>query len=281
MITTKSTATLLAAALLPLGIAASASAAHVDFYDAGPFSLAANAGETRVHMQNVPAGASGALGGQRIVQIVNPGDGGVSPITASLDVDSPDVNDDAVDISFADPGTVTFNYGSFTDNFSNLFASTAGPLNADFLNIPNDDGSDSGRNWTRLEVDFNDNTDSIDGDGDGDIDVEDGLVGGTATVTITSGSSTASLSQTIDSEDGTLMFDYDDFAAQAPGLDFTDIDGAQLQISGDAGDAYSIAFFNRGGNVPDSVTPVIPSPAALPAGMALLAGLALRRRRQS
>ena len=266
--------TLLTAAVVPLALAASASAAHVDFFDAGPFSLTAEQGETEVHMQNVPSGPTGALGGQRIVQITNfAGDGedgedDGNGVTASLAIEGDGGNDDAVDLDFDDFGRIQFNYGSFTNDFADTFASVTGDFNADFLNIPNDDGNDTGMNWTRLEVDFDDPDDLATGVGQTQV---------TVTITSNSGEATASLSQFVTSAAPTLEFDYADFLAQDDDLDFTDIDGAQLTINGIAGDFYSIGFFNRAGNVPDA-TPIIPTPAALPAGLALMTGLMLRRR---
>ena len=225
-------------------VATTASAAHVDFFDAGDFSLTAVDGQAAMATQTVPPGPTGALGGVRDVFIFNPGDNSGS-INASLTTDSPDVNDDAVDLTFGGDGTVTFEYGGFT---------SGGDLNADFLNIP-----DTMLDWTRVEADFA---------------VSSG--GGTATVTLTSDGASAALSRSIPAGTSELGFDYTDFLAIDSGLNLESIDSASLVINGFEGDNYSVSFFQRAGAT-DGV--VIPTPGAAVAGLALLGGVVARRRR--
>ena len=258
MTTTQSTATLLAAALLPLGIAASASAAHVDFFDAGPFTLTAGDGETQTASQTVPPDATGALGGLRQVTIDNTADGTPGVIIAALQDLQPGGNDDAVNLAFGSAGSVLFEYGTFIDGNA--------PLAADFINIPD---VSPAMNWTHLDVDFTSSTG-----------------GGTATVTLQSNGASATLTQAIQTGTHTLEFFYDDMLAQTPGLDLTSVDAASLLITGSAfadfGSAYNISFYHRDGAVPGGLPPgVIPTPAAASAGLALMGGLLLRRRRQS
>ena len=184
---------------------------------------------------------------------------------------TPDVADDAVQVSLGTsntPGSVLFEYGDFT---------SAGDLNADFLNIPADDGSDTGLNWTMLTVNLTDVTGQ-----------------GTATATLMSGSggSSATVSQDFNASDSNtnLSLLYSDFLDEDSTLNLESIDGVSLQIDGNAGLTAGISFFGRAGAVPDDADngdgdngddngTVIPTPAALPAGLAALGLVLLRRRR--
>ena len=241
-----------------LGLASAASAAHVDFFDAGGFFLNVVPGESRTLTQSVPPGPTGALGGLRQVTATN--DGTAQPVNVNLSVDNPDVNNDAVQLSLGSsntPGNVLFEYGGFTD---------AGDLNADFLNIPADDGSDTGMNWTMITVNLTQVTGR-----------------GTATVTLASdsGDDSATVSQDFNASDSNsnLSLLYSDFFADDSDLDLTDIDSVSLNITGNAGLTAGISFFGRAGSVPDNGGNVIPTPAAATAGLAMLGGLMLRRRR--
>lgn len=268
-------------AALPLGLAATtASAAHVDFFDAGPFDVTAAPGETRLHMQMVPPGASGALGGQRILELSNNSDPAFSggDVRASLNPTGPGDNDDAAILEFGPGGSASFSYGSFTDAFSSTFPVTVGDLNADFFNIPDDMGNDTGFNWTGLVV----NLDPFDGSA-GPANIAINLSSG-------SGASGAVVSQPVPitgPAGGSVVFSYDDFLALSPDLDLTDIDGVRFSITSEGSSSLQIASLLRTGSVADPDNggggngTVIPSPAALPAGLALLAGLALRRRRDA
>ena len=80
------TATALAASTM-LVFGGVATAAHVDFFDSGPFDVAADPGESQTVTQSVPAGDGGALGGLRQVTVSN--DGPSQQTTASLSVDDP------------------------------------------------------------------------------------------------------------------------------------------------------------------------------------------------
>ena len=242
------TKTTLIAALTAGALGTAASAAHVDFFDAGDFDLTATDGQAAFATQDVPPGETGALGGQRAVSIFNPGDN-TGAINVNLTTDSPDVNDDAVNLDFGGDGFVTFEYGGFTD---------AGDLNADFLNIP-----DTDLNWTRVEADFA---------------LSSG--GGTATVTLTSDGASAALSRDIPAGTSDLGFDYVDFLTIDPNLDLESIDSASLVIEGDLGDNYSVSFFHRAGAT-DQVPNPIPTPGAAVAGLALLGGVVARRRRNA
>lgn len=241
-----------------LGVTSVASAAHVDFFDAGPFSLSVDSGDSQTIVQTVPPGPSGALGGLRQVTATN--DGTAQPVTVDLAVDSPDVNDDAVQLSLGSsntPGNVLFEYGGFT---------TAGDLDADFLNIPDAGGNDTGLNWTMLTV----NLTQVTGQG-------------TATATLVSDGDSATVSQDFNASDSNtnLALLYSDFLSDNGDLDLEDIDSVSLNITGNAGLTAGISFFGRAGAVPDDNGNVIPTPAAATTGLALLGGLMLRRRRQA
>lgn len=222
-------------------VAAPLQAAHVDFFDAAPFTLTADEGQTQADTQTAPN--ADILGGERRVTLISTAGGTSGAVSASLVVDSPDVVNNAVVVNFAGEGSAEFYYGGGLPNEA---------LNADFLNIPN-----SGLDWTHIEVDFDAGT----------------IGGGTAMVTLFSGAgggTAATLTQLIPTGNNDLMFFYSDFLAQAPGLVLTDIDAARLLITADAGQNYVVSFFGRAG--------AIPTPAALPAGLALLSAIALLRR---
>ena len=252
---------------LPLMAVSTASAAHIDFFDAGGFRRSANPGETRTVSQNVPSGEDGALGGVRQVTVRSSFGGGINPVAAEVRPGA-DGEDGVLLTSFNSTGSVVLEYGGLT---------SAGDLNADFLNIPDADPS---MQWTQLELDFSGVT---------------GFGGASATLTSNAGAATATVLADAPSarEGGTSVFAYTDFLAQAPALDLTDIDSVSLEITGFFGSRFTLPFFGRGGSIlidgngggddgggDGSVPPnVIPSPAAMPAGLMLIAGLTLRRRR--
>lgn len=204
-------------------------ASHIDFFDAGPFELTVGAGETDSAVQNVPTGASGAIGGQRFVTLTStstpPLGGGMSAV---LQVDDPDKNDNSVFLT-AMPGVTSG--GSMQLEYG---AGTA--LEADFVGIPG-----MNADWDRIVVDY--------------LSLDD--YGGAMTVTLTTGNgATSAITRSIEAGAHRLEILYSEFFCDAPTLDLGDVDYVSLELSlpGELNDEQTVAigFFGRGGFVEEA-----------------------------
>lgn len=230
--------------------APSASANHIDFFDAGPFSITAASGQTTTTtVTGIPTAST--LGGQRVVTLTSVNGLVVAGLTPLFDGEDDD--------------GLLFGAGG-NNSQANLMIQigAGGDLNANFIDIPN-----STNDWNSVRVAFGTQT---------------GLESSAATVTVSlfaTGAGTATLTRNFAGGIGNVDFLYSDFMANNPLFTMDvlrSVDRATLSIQGVLNGEYSLDSFNR--NISAQQQQPIPEPTTMLLLGTGLAGVAARMRKR-